>query len=58
MDFREALKAAVDKCIEDQRRSTDHAIHQAFLAGVGWHIDYSRERQKKLSNPPDPASVL
>lgn len=54
MDFREELKAGVEKCVQDQRRSADHTIHQAFLEGVRWYMEYQR---KKNATPPDPTSV-
>lgn len=54
MDFREELKAGADKCVEDQRRSIEHVVRQAFFAGVGWHIEYVR---KKAAEPPTTPDV-
>ena len=51
-NFREDLKAAVEQCVKDQRSSADHAIHQAFLAGVGWYMKYSRERELQKKKTP------
>jgi hypothetical protein len=58
MDFREELKAAVEQCVRDQQSSANHVVHQAFLAGVGWHMKYVREKLAKPSTPSDPMSVL
>lgn len=44
MNFDEALKAAVEQCVENQRRSADHTIRQAFYDGVRFYMQHVAER--------------
>ena len=54
MEFKDELKAAAEKCVEDQRNAADHVIRQAFFAGVGWYMAFLRA---KSAEPPTPPSV-
>lgn len=47
--FKEALKAAADQCVEAQRNSADHVIRQAFYEGVRFYMEYAR---KKITESP------
>lgn len=51
MDFKEELKAAAEKCADNQRNSMDHQVRQAFFAGVGWYMKYLSDKTTAASKP-------
>lgn len=52
MEFKDELRAAAEKCAEDQRNTSDHLVRQAFFAGVGWYMEFLR---KKANEPKLPS---
>jgi hypothetical protein len=49
--FKEALKEAADKAVEASRSSADHALRQAFFAGVEFYMHYQRKKPTEPQSP-------